>query len=145
MTDDEYRHQQGKLARDSLEEFRNEYVIDKWEQLLHAVVAGKESTQKFIDQQPTVDEEYALRIAREEYDATKPYNDYTLKHNFTLFPLSEEEKKRRELHEIDAKKKRDAEAKKKVAQQNKKKAGWIKKDNVNAFAWHMMQRLKKKK
>lgn len=137
LTNDEYRHQQGKLARESLEEFRNEYVIDKWEQLLHAVVDGKESTQKFIEQQPSADEEYALRIAREEYDATKPYNDYTRTHPFTLFPLSEEEKIRRELREMDAKKS--------DVQQNRKKAGLIKKDDVNAFAWHMMQRMKKRK
>lgn len=137
LTDDEYRHQQGKLARESLEEFRNEYVIDKWEQLLHAVVDSKESTQKFVEQQPSVDEEYALRIAREEYDATKPYNDYTRIHPFTLFPLNEEEKIRRELREMDSKK-RDV-------QQNRKKDGLIKKDNVNAFVWHMMQRMKKRK
>lgn len=142
LTDDEYRHQQGKLARESLEEFRNEYVIDKWEQLLHAVVDGKESTQNFIEQQPTVDEEYALRIAREEYDATKQYNDYTRTHPFTLFPLSEEEKIRRELREIDAKKRRDVESKKKVAQAKTKD---IKSAKVNAFAWHIMQMMKKKK
>ncbi len=116
LTDDEYRHQQGKLARESLEEFRTEYVIDKWEQLLHAVVDGKESTQKFIEEQPSVDEEYALRVAREEYDATKPYNDYTRTHPFTLFPLSEERKIKCDLYDLKLK---------------------AKKGNVNAFVWCM--------
>lgn len=116
LTNDEYRHQQGKLARESLEEFRNEYVMDKWEQLLHAVVDSKESTQKFIEQQPSVDEEYALRIAREEYDATKPYNDYTRTHPFTLFPLSEERKVKCDLYDLKLK---------------------AKKGNINAFVWYM--------
>ena len=81
----EYREEQGRLARESLNDFKTEDTINKWDKLIRAVMQGEEAVQELLKKETPVAEEEAIRIAKEEFEAAKEYNPSLVGKEFDLF------------------------------------------------------------
>ena len=68
FTDEKYRNEQGKLARESLNSFKTSNTIDKWEEMIQAVLKGSDDVQKFIKKQPVANAGDALQMIQAELD-----------------------------------------------------------------------------